>query len=202
MTLPAPSMQSVDSKLTWTGIQQFWPVWIYVAQKLLETYATSKDPMVAMRTEKQKRVETIKYMRRAYLFALSTSAGAHLLYVGIGTAALFAPQLLSAKLATQCQPENFWVPPNPFRDDIKALTLQDGALWFLQWDLIIGVFATMIWGISIRLSSLGKVGSVRAWVRALFKYGAIASVVGPSGAAVVAVWGRDEAVFAASEKES
>ena len=200
MTLPAPALQSYTSKLNWTAIQQGWPIWIYLAQKILEFLLATNDPMVAVRTEKQKRTETVTYMRRAYLFAMLTSAGAHLLYVGLGTAALLVPNLLSAKLATQLHPENFWVPPNPFRDDIKALSLPDGALWFLQWDLVIGVLSTMIWGISIRLSSVGKVDSFGAWIRAVIKYGAIAMITGPAGAAVVAVWGRDEMVLGDSSK--
>ena len=48
---------------------------------------------------------------------------------------------------------------------------------------------------------MGKVGNFGAWVRALFKYGLIGAVVGPSGAAVVAIWGRDEIVLAGKEKK-
>lgn len=194
MALPAPDFQSFDTKLTWTAIQQGWPLWIYIAQKLLESLAAYFNPMVNMRTEKQKRVETIKYMRRAYLFALSASAGAHLLYVGLGLAAWLVPGALSTKLVVQLQPENFFVPPNPFGDE-RATTLANGALWFLQWDIIVGMLSTMIWGVAVRLSAVGKVDSFGAWLRALVKYGAIAAATGPSGAAVIAIWGRDERVL-------
>lgn len=191
MALPAPGFQSFNAKLTWTGIQQGWPLWIFFAQKLLESAAAYFDPMVVMRTEKQKRTETVKYMRRAYLFALGASAGAHLLYVGLGLAAWLVPGALSTKLVVQLQPENFFVPPNPFGDE-KASTLPNGALWFLQWDIIVGVLSTMIWGVAVRLSAQGKVDSFGAWISALVKYGAIGAVAGPSGAAVVAIWNRDE----------
>lgn len=191
MALPAPNVLSFDSKMTWTAVQQGWPIWIYLAQKSLEALVAWHEPMVSMRTEKQKRDETLKYMRRAYLFALMTSAGAHLLFVGSGLVAWLLPNVLSAKLEVQLHPENFFVPVNPFSDE-KATTLPNGALWFLQWDLILGVVATMIWGLAVRLSATGQRGSLGSWARALIKYGVIAAAVGPSGAAVVAIWGRDE----------
>ncbi len=70
--------------------------------------------------------------------------------------------------------------------------MPNGALWFLQWDLVVGVLATMIWGLAVRLSASEKQDDFGAWLKALIKYGVIAAVVGPSGAAVVAIWGRDE----------
>lgn len=191
MALPAPSILSFDTKLNWTAAQQGWPLWIYLAQKILEAIMAWFDPMVSMRTEKQKREETVKYMRRAYLFALGTSAGAHLLYTGLGLTAYLLPGALSTKLQVQLQPDNFFIPPNPFGDE-KATTLPNGALWFLQWDLVVGVLATMIWGLAVRLSASEKQDDFGAWLKALIKYGVIAAVVGPSGAAVVAIWGRDE----------
>lgn len=194
MALPAPTVISFGTKLNWLAVQQGWPIWIYLAQKLLESFVAWFRSMVSMRTEKQKRAETAKYMRRAYLLALGTSAGAHLLYTGLGLAAYYLPGVLSTKLQVQLQPENFFVPPNPFGDE-KATTLSNGALWFLQWDLIIGVLATMIWGVAVELSASGKQHGLGAWMKALVEYGAIAAVVGPSGAAVVAVWRRDERVL-------
>lgn len=194
MALPAPSVLSFEAKQNWTAIQQGWPLWIYLAQKALETLASWSDPMVSMRTEQQKRAETVKYMRRAYLFALSSSAFAHLTYTGLGLVAWFAPEMLSTKLQVQLSPDNFFIPPNPF-SDVTATTLPNGALWFLQWDLIIGTLATMVWGVAVALYRKGNQGSLEAWVSALIKYGLIAAAIGPSGAAVTAIWGRDELVL-------
>ena len=191
MTIPAPLYQSFETKLNWTAVQQGWPLWIYLAQKGLEAIMSRKEPMISMRTEKQKRVETVKYMRRAYLFALTTSAGAHLLYVGAGLTTYLLPGVLSTKLQVQLYPDTFIIPVNPFGDD-KASNLANGALWFLQWDLIVGVLSTMIWGIAVRLSAIGQQDDFGSWVRALVKYGALSAAVGPSGAAVIALWGRDE----------
>lgn len=200
MTLPAPTYLTYQTKQYIIAAQQFWPVWIYIAQNLLEMLVSTINPMLSIRTEKQKRDETKKYMRRAYLFALLTSSGAHLMFMSLGFMAWLTPDLLSAKLRYQLAPENFLVPVNPFAD-VKAASLADGALWFLQWDLVVGVLATMIWGVAVRLSMSGKVDNVGAWGRALVKYGGIAAVVGPAGAAVVAIWGRDEVILEGEEKE-
>lgn len=194
MALPAPSVLSFHWKQTWTALQQGWPIWIFLAQRFLEATVVSVDPMVAMRTEKQKKAETLKYSRRAFKFALAASTGAHLLYTGLGLIAGFAPSLLSSKLQVQLAPENYFIPPNPF-GDLQARTLASGALWFLQWDLIIGVLSTMIWGIAVQLNASNKQDSLGAWIFSLLKYGLLALIVGPAGAAVMAIWKRDEAIF-------
>lgn len=194
MALPAPSILSFQAKQNWIAIQQGWPLWIFLAQKTLEALATQTDSMVVMRTEKQKRLETVKYMRRAYLFALSSSAFAHLAYTGLALAAYFTPELLSTKLQVQLNVDNYIIPPNPF-SDVKATTLPNAALWFLQWDLIIGTLVTMIWGVAVLLQSQGKIDDLGAWFSALLRYGVTALAVGPSGAAVLAIWTRDEAAF-------
>lgn len=200
MTLPAPSILSYETKQLLTAIQQFWPLSIYLAQKILETIAQSVDPMLSLRTERQKRDETVKYMRRAYLFALASSALGHMAYTSFGLTAWLFPSLLSSKLRHQLAPENFLIPVNPFAD-VKASNLADGALWFLQWDLIIGVLSTLIWAIAVRLSMSGRVDRFGAWIRALVKYGGISFVVGPVGAAVIAIWGRDEIVLGEGKDE-
>lgn len=194
MALPAPSILSFQAKQNWIAIQQGWPLWILLAQKTLEAVVSSSDPMVVMRTEKQKRDETVKYMRRAYLFALSSSAFAHLAYSGLALVAYLSPELLSTKLQVQLNVDNYIIPPNPF-SDAKATTLPNAALWFLQWDLIIGTLSTMIWGLAVLLQSKGKIGDLGAWLSALVRYGATALIVGPSGAAVLAIWTRDEAAL-------
>lgn len=194
MALPAPQGLSFYWKQTWTALQQGWPIWILLTQRILEVVVTSSNPMAVMRTEKQKKVETIKYSRRAFMFALATSSGAHLLYTGLGLVAGFAPSLLSSKLQVQLAPENYFVPPNPF-SDLRARTLASGALWFLQWDLVIGVFSTMIWGVAVKLYASGKQDSVGAWISGLIEYGLLALAVGPAGAAVIAIWRRDEAIL-------
>lgn len=200
MTLPAPSILSYENKQLLTAIQQFWPISIYLSQKILETIAQSVNPMLSLRTERQKRDETVKYMRRAYLFALSSSALGHMTYTALGLTAWLMPSILSSKLRHQLAPENFLIPVNPFAD-VKASSLADGALWFLQWDLILGVLSTLIWAIAVRLSMSGRVDGFGAWIRALVKYGGISLVVGPVGAAVVAVWGRDEIVLGEEKEE-
>lgn len=194
MALPAPSVLSYYWKQTWTALQQGWPIWILLAQRVLEAAVVSADPMSAMRTEKQKKAETLKYSRRAFRFALMTSTSAHLLYTGLGLVAAFAPSLLSSKLQVQLAPENFFIPPNPF-SDLRARTLATGAMWFLQWDLIIGVLSTMIWGVAVELFASNRQDSLGAWIVSLLKNGLIALVVGPAGAAVLAIWRRDEAIL-------
>jgi len=196
MALPAPSVISIDSKQTWTAIQQGWPIWIALVQTIMTALLSIANPMVSVLTEEDKRAKTLKYMRRAYAFALTSSAGAHLTICGASLMAYAFPSMFTEPYRSQLQPSNLLLPIVPFGPR-QAHTLADGALWFLQWDLIIGVISVLLWGSTLRTTANKDTGIMRLFVN-FFKSAILTVCVGPSGAAVVAVWGRDEVVLGRS----
>jgi hypothetical protein len=203
MTLPAPSILSFQTKQLWTGIQQGWPIWITLAQLGLTLLVSFFNPESSVySTDAQKKAST-KSLRVAYIFGILCSTSANLALLSFSALAYAFPVLFAAPYNKQLLPDNMIVPVNPFAP-YQAQTLADGALWFLQWDLIVGTIATAVWGLSIRTAAKEQSASVSEWIVGSVKIAIVSAVLGPCGAAVVAVWGRDELVnrHAAAEERS
>ncbi|KAI1609798.1 hypothetical protein EDD36DRAFT_444876 [Exophiala viscosa] len=194
MCLPAPTTVSFGTKQTWTGIQQGWAIWIGLAQFALTVVALSLDQRASILTEADKRAKTIKYLRRAYAFAIMCSAGSHLAAWSLSLLAYAFPVLFSSTYLPQLQPTRIFVPEVPFGSH-KVSTLADGALPFLQWDIVVGVTATLLWGLTLRVAAKHEQTSPFQILAVAAKLGIVAIALGPCAAAAVALWIRDELVF-------
>ncbi|EXJ93081.1 hypothetical protein A1O3_01637 [Capronia epimyces CBS 606.96] len=194
MCLPAPSLISFETKQTWTGIQQGWSIWIGITHLVLTSFATSLDSRATALTESDKKAKTVKYLRQAYAFAIVSSAGSHLAAFSLSLLAYAFPVLFSSTYLPQLQPDRIFVPVLPFGPhEVKVLA--DGALWFLQWDILVGVSATLIWGLTLRVAAKQERATLVQILVGAIKIAIASLVLGPCGTAAVALWGRDELVF-------
>jgi len=202
MCLPAPAKISFDAKQGWAGAQQLWPIWIAITQIILSTVVAVFDPMVNVVTEDERKTKTLKYLRYAYTFALTSSMAGHLTSWGLCFLAYAFPVLFSDKYAAMMQPSLVFWPVWPFGSR-QADTLADGAVWFLQWDLITSGAAVLLWAYTLRVGVEGREVSFLQWAAGLTLAVIMAVFVGPVGSAVLALWARDEIVFGrwAKEKE-
>jgi len=198
MTLPAPSVLSFETKQTWTAIQQGWPIWIGITHFVLSTLAIIADQRASILTEKDKRAKTIKYLRRAYAFSILSSTGSYLGGLSLSMLAYAFPVLFSSPYLAQLQPQQVYWPVLPFGDH-KVNSLADGALWFLQWDLIVAVTANLAWGLTVRAASKSDKTSIGQILIGTAKVAVLTLMLGPTAAATVAVWARDESVFRKSD---
>jgi hypothetical protein len=201
MCLPAPTMVSFETKQTWTGIQQGWAIWIGIAQLLLTILASRLDKRADILTEADKRAKTIKYLRRAYAFAIASSAGSHLAAWSLSLLAYAFPVLFSPTYLSQLQPAHIFVPVAPF-GPYKVSVIAEGALPFLQWDIVVGVVSTLLWGLTLRVAAKKEQATPVQVIIGAVKIGVITLVLGPCGTAAVALWSRDEMVFRSSSPES
>ena len=199
MTLPAPAVLSFQTKQAWTGIQNGWPLWITLAQIGLTTAVSIFSSSSYISTEAQKKTETTKSLRRAYIFGILCSSGAHLTFCAFSLLAYAFPVLFAAPYNQQFLPSNLF-PVNPFAP-LQAQTLADGALWFLQWDTIVGVASTAVWGLTVRIMAGHEEATIGQWISGLVQEAIVALAIGPCGAAVVAIWSRDEMVNARAAAE-
>ncbi|KIX03738.1 uncharacterized protein Z518_07291 [Rhinocladiella mackenziei CBS 650.93] len=201
MCLPAPTVVSFETKQTWTGIQQGWPIWIGITQFVLSTLAMTLDQRASTLTESDKKAKTIKYLRQAYVFAIMSSTGSHLTALSLSLLAYAFPVLFSSTYLPQLQPHRIFIPVVPFGPH-RVTVLADGALWFLQWDIVVGAASTLLWGLTLRVAAKYEKSSPIQIVIGSIKIAIITAVLGPCGTAAVAVWGRDELVFRRSSTES
>ncbi|ETN39184.1 uncharacterized protein HMPREF1541_05407 [Cyphellophora europaea CBS 101466] len=191
MTFPAPSILSYDTKQLWTGIQQGWTFWICLATIAVTIGISALNPQSQVASTEATQIKTTKYLRRAYMFALASTASAHLLPLLICSLATVFPALFAAPYSAQLQLSNVFSLANPV-GDLKAATLADGALWFLQWDTFVGVVSVLLWGVTLRFAGTQEETTSGEWVAALLKILAITLAVGPTAMAVISIWARDE----------
>jgi hypothetical protein len=201
MCLPAPTLVSFETKQTWTGIQQGWSIWIGLTQLILTIIALNVDQRASILTEADKRLKTVRYLRLAYPFAILSSAGSHLAALSLSTLAYLFPVLFSAKYLPQLQPDRVFVPVVPFGQP-QVQTLADGALWFLQWDIIVGVSAALLWALTLRVAAKHEQATIAQSLVGAAKIALLTALLGPCGTAAVAVWGRDELVFGHANAET
>lgn len=194
MCLPAPTVVSFETKQAWTGIQQGWPIWIGLTHFLLTTLVLTVEQRASVLTESDKRTKTIKYLRQAYAFAVMSSAGSHLAAISLSLLAYAFPVLFSSTYLPQLQPDRIFIPVVPFgQPEVKVLA--DGALWFLQWDIVVGVAASLLWALTLRIAAKREHATLVGTIVGVVKVAIITAILGPCGTAAVAVWGRDELVF-------
>lgn len=194
MTFPAPTVLSFETKQLWTGIQQGWTFWIYVATIALTVVVSVLNPQAHVASTEASQAKVTKNLRRAYVFALVSATTAHLLPLLISSLATIFPVLFAEPYATQLQLSNVFSLANPF-GDLKAATLADGALWFLQWDTFVGVVSVLLWGLTARMAASDEKTTASDWAVGLIKILATTLAVGPTAVAVISVWARDEMVL-------
>jgi hypothetical protein len=202
MSLPAPAKISFHTKQGWTGAQQLWPIWIAITQATILTIVSVVNPMVNVITEDERKTKTLKYLRYAYAFALIMSTGGHLTSWGLSILSYAFPVLFTSKYEAMMLPWVVFWPVWPF-GSLQADTLADGALWFIQWDVITGTAAVLLWAFTLRVGVEGRKVLFWQWAVGLTLAAIMSVFVGPVGAAVSSLWARDEIVFGrwAKEKE-
>lgn len=194
MCLPAPNVLSFETKQLWTGIQQGWPLWIAATQLGLTVLISALKPETGITSSDRLQGKVLKALRQCYVFAISFGASAHIIPLLFSGLAFLFPVLFAAPYDRQFLPSNLLIPVNPF-GDYQAKTLADGALPFLQWDAIVGVLSVASWGLTVRLLVTGEQITARGALVGVALTAAVSAFVGPAGAAVVAIWGRDELVL-------
>jgi hypothetical protein len=74
-------------------------------------------------------------------------------------------------------------------------SVPDTILRFLQWDLLTGGFAVLVWALTLRVSAQGRGMWAYEWIEGLIKVALLTLLSGPCGAAAAVMWERDELVF-------
>lgn len=197
MTLPPGHALSSNNstKQFYTALSQFWPILLGVSQIILPIAISAATPGINALTEHDKKVKSLKYLRRCYAFTLIAATCSHLIAVGIPLVAYFSPGLFNPGYLSQLQLSNMFVPRSPLPPVQGIVSVADGVLNFVQWDLLIGSLAVLVWAVTLRVKAQGRGLGAFEWLEGLVKVAALVCVSGPVGAAVTVVWERDELVF-------
>jgi hypothetical protein len=201
MTFPAPSVLSFETKQLWTGIQQGWTFWIALATFALTIVVSAARPSSYAASTAETTSKVKKNMRRIYLFAIASGAAAHLVPLLLCSLATIFPLLFAEPYASQLKLGHVFALVNPF-GDLKAESLADGALWFLQWDTFVGVVSVLLWALTLRTTSRSQELSPGQWILEGAKTMALSLIAGPTVTAVIAIWARDELAWKQSSDQA
>ncbi|KAJ0161379.1 hypothetical protein CTA2_6324, partial [Colletotrichum tanaceti] len=183
--LPSPAVIAPRSQEMALAAWQAFPLWSGIAQAILSRLGGSSGASGAVpRTGKHATAAAasgLGDLRRIY--ALMVPA-AGLVFYGV-LAYVFWASGWAADPAHETLRAVF-VPPSPF-STAKMASVERGLLAMLQWDMYCATLATWTWiaYLSYQAKGAGRVvmdlGRLLAWT----------AVVGPGGAALAVVWGRD-----------
>ncbi|THX18902.1 hypothetical protein D6D17_01778 [Aureobasidium pullulans] len=199
MSLHEPTVISLEQKVDLIRLWQFFPLLFRLGQRVwtgfisvwLPSYGdelAEKDPQVQRRA-----------FRRVYTFGLCCATVPHVGTIAISLMSLFFPSFFAGNLATEFHPWNLFVPVSPL-SGAQARTVGEGAHWFLQWDMILMFCTYLVWAyfadIKVKYPDSGVV-SPHLILRML----GWSLLFGPMGAALLAMWERDDVVFDAEEQK-
>jgi hypothetical protein len=197
MSLPAPNVLSISSKITAILVWQAFPVWVTVYTYI---WKATLWPKIEYQSEADALANQLPLLRYVYKFALAVSVPAHLATVTLSlSAGLICPGMFTPFAQSELNPISVFIPPNPF-SDTKAATVAQGAQWFLQYDYAITSVAFIIWALASRYAKpvviANKSNSNSIGVGTVLELVGKVALLGPYATALTLIWDRDEAVFA------
>jgi hypothetical protein len=194
MSLPAPSVISISEKQSIAAFWQGFPLWIYLVQQVLALLISTVVPADSKSTPVEKNRVLVRSLQWVYMFGISCSALGHIATWSISLLAMLWPALFAPGIAELLHPSNVFLNTSPF-SGARAPNIAEGAKWFLQWDLLVGSAAMLLWAIALRVQAETARPTLWAYLSQFAFLSTVSMVIGPSGAAVVALWARDELVF-------
>lgn len=193
MSLPAPSMITITQKQTAAAVWQLFPLWTYLAQSIAAFMMSNIASSTSLQSSAEKSQRHLRALRRVHLFGMGLSALGHIGTWSISLLAMLSPTLFESGVAEILHPSSVFLNTSPF-SGAKAHDIAEGVKWFLQWDLLVGSTAVLLWAVTLKVQAQNTGASVRTLFSELTSWSIVSAFIGPSGAAVMALWTRDELV--------
>jgi hypothetical protein len=200
VSLPAPSVVTIEFKQQVLAFWQAWPVWVSFAAMLL-AIGHSKFVGKSVPASKGAERHTLSRFRRVYAFAFTCSAIPHMMAWTLSLTSTIFPVMFSPQFATALHPTRVFVNVLPW-SGARASSVGEGALWFLQWDWVNGTAALLLWSIALYIDGHRAKKIPVSYPGLAFKVLLLSTAAGPSSAAVELIWERDELFLGAGAVEN
>ncbi|TQN67220.1 Epoxide hydrolase aurD [Colletotrichum shisoi] len=181
VALPSPSVIAPHTQQIAVAVWQGFPLWSGIAQAILSRLVGAGASGAVPKPGKHTAASGLADLRRIYALTLPATG---LIFYGVLGYVFWA-----SEWATDPARETLravFVPPSPF-SQAKMASVERGTLALLQWDMYCAALATWSWiaYLSYQTKGVGRavmdLGRLLVW----------SAVVGPGGAALAVVWGRD-----------
>jgi len=199
MSLHAPTTVSVEQKVDFIRLWQFFPLLFRLGQRVwtslvfvrLDSY---RDELAEKSPRTQRRA-----FRRVYIFGLCCAAITHIGTLIVSTMSLLFPTFFAKDISAQFHPGNLFVPVSPFSGK-QASTVGEGAHWFLQWDMTIMFLTYLVWAYFAAVKVIYPNSGVLS-ASLILRLAGWSLLFGPMGAAMLAIWERDDTIFQVEEQK-
>ncbi|KAL1955690.1 hypothetical protein VTO42DRAFT_8162 [Malbranchea cinnamomea] len=193
MCLPESAAGVLQTTQERIAFWQFWPVWVSIAQFVFSSVIVA----ICRRSGTSSRCS----VRNIYAFALCCAAIPHVAAWTISLTSMLFPTLFSADVQPSLHPAYAFLNKFPWSAE-RPSSIGEGALWFLQWDQLLGSLAMLTWSIALRRSAHtgSKPGKQRSLLAEAVKAFVLCLTVGVAGAAIVNMWQRDEMLLGAASE--
>lgn len=198
MSLHAPTTVSVEQKVDFIRLWQFFPLLFRLGQRVwtslvfvrLDSY---RDELAEKSPRTQRRA-----FRRVYIFGLCCAAITHIGTLVVSIMSLLFPTFFTKDISAQFHPTNLFVPVSPFSGK-QASTVGEGAHWFLQWDMTIMFLTYLVWAYFAAVKVIYPNSGVFS-APLILRLAGWSLLFGPMGAAMLAIWERDDTIFQVEEQ--
>ncbi|KAL8715780.1 MAG: hypothetical protein Q9220_000447 [cf. Caloplaca sp. 1 TL-2023] len=196
VALPAPTVLTYESKQVCMAIWQMFPLWVGLLQGMMPLISSyiSGAPGPENGSER-----TIDHMRTIYAMLMTVAMVSRISTCTIAFSAILFPSLFAPRVAHLLTPMAVFV-PRAATPSVKVPSIAAGAFQFLQYDEMVGESATVVWSAALCVSGTGR-KSFSGWMKSIAIGILIASLAGPQGFAIAAVWARDETFFAQGDSQ-
>ncbi|CAD0115485.1 unnamed protein product [Aureobasidium uvarum] len=199
MSLHAPTIVSLEQKVDLIRLWQFFPLLFRLGQRVWTSFilvrlSTYKDELAEKSPRNQRRA-----FRRVYIFGLCCAAIPHVSTIAVSITSLLFPTFFANNIPAEFHPTNLFIPVSPFSVK-QAGTVGEGAHWFLQWDMTLMFLTYLVWAYFAVVKVIYPSSGVLS-TSLLLRLAGWSLIFGPMGAAMLAVWKRDDIVFEAEEQK-
>lgn len=178
--IPSPQLISESTQATLLAFWQAFPIWTSLAHFIIARLVSALD--IVPKASRDKPQTKIARFNQMYSHALIPAA---VLYLGV-LGLIYAKAVSLAGLSASELAAAAFRPTWPW-DTTPVASFEKGVLTMLQWDLYWSSAASWIW---VSYMAYATAGAGRM-VRDVGKLVALSFVLGPGGAALAVVWGRD-----------
>lgn len=196
MSLHAPTYITYEQKAFFVRLWQIFPILCYLSQHIWKRILPLSSRSRSVNIETQ-----IRMLGKVYFFGTICASVAHTATWAISLTAYLFPALFAPQYVGYLLPARVFLPPMPWWD-IEADSIGTGAHWFLQWDEVLTSTMYLLWACSLTIKARQKVGKTSGVIVDVLGLLSSALLVGPAGAALCALWERDEIVLSTELKRS
>ncbi|KAI9878134.1 MAG: hypothetical protein M1830_001780 [Pleopsidium flavum] len=202
MCLPAPAAVTYPQKQGLIAFWQAFPLWISLWHMVISSSMKRISSMsgTSNRYPAADRQTVHEALRKVYLFGFAMSAVIHVAIISISLASILTPAMFATSYSALLRPSQVFIPVSLF-STVQVSSVGEGALYFGQWDELVGSAALLLWAAALYRNAHGAKVSWPGWASLVAKVIGLTVVAGPCSTALTLIWERDELIWCQKRDE-